>query len=295
MDKFLEFLTTNTSIAILFIVCIMIIFLTLIGAILLLILKGKFKAKIAGQEFAVNADDGKSKKTETTEPQKVIEAASSVTHQLDMKNLSFINMLTVIIESSVESGYKRSVKRQELFDVQIKNAKSRLNFVITQILNDYIKAYPKGNFNTVQIVLADIFDRVIINELEAIFRQDKLAEKSKEQILEINRSFINSSASTLLLEIGKFINNRTQVNFDNSLYEIIYKYSDEIKAAVTSGLEDAYRDSLLFLNDVVKIKEEFTSTITSILTSYDPGIQKRENFPKSWNDSMPPNSIVGSA
>lgn len=282
MDKLLDFLANNTGISVLIIICIMIIFITLIGSILFLLLKGKFKAKIAGQEIGVNIDG-----TDKNQDKK------STTIELNSNNISFINVLSVIIESAVESGYRRSVKRQELFDSQIKNTRSRLNLVITKILNEYIKVLPKGNFNTVQIVLNYLFDIKVINELERIYQQDKLSEKSKEQILEINKPFINGITDTLLFEVQKFVNSNKS-DFDDKLYTIVEKYSDEIRNAVIGSLEDAYRDALCFLNELNYIKDDFTKHITNVLTSYDPNIKKHENLPKSWDDTMPPNSIVGS-
>lgn len=280
MDKFIDFLSNNVGIAILLIVCIMIIFITLIVAILFLILKGKFKAKIAGQEFAVNDDD--------SEPDK-----KPLINSENKSNSSFIDVLSVIISDSVDVGYRKSTKRQELFDTQIKHTYSHINGIISKLISEYIKLYPKGDVNMIQLILNHLFDIFIINHLRSIFQEDKLAEKSKEQILEMNRSIIQNPPSQIIVELTKFIKSNTTTNIDTEFCLCIEKYSEDIKDAIKNSLISGYEDALLFLQEVEKIQIEFSKHITNMLASYDPSIKQHKNLPQSWELSFPPNSIVG--
>ena len=99
------------------------VILTLLGIFFLV--KILIKRGIKSKYFEVPAEE--IKKEIIQENQQII----------SKKETQFIECLGIVIDAAVQSGFDRSVKRQELFNKQMSAADSLFEGIISSISNDY--------------------------------------------------------------------------------------------------------------------------------------------------------------
>lgn len=221
----------------------------------------------------------------------------SINKEKNEKNLnineSFTSVITNILNYSSEKAYDSSVLRQNLFDDQVRNAKSKFEMIKTLIIGDYAAKESNANIDLVDIILDNIIDIEVIIKLEKIFQVDKLTEKSKEVILNLYKPFIDRAASNIHIEVQKLIKPSNTL-FNENILLCIDAQSDLIRKSLIEILEYAYDESKNYFVRLKDLNEKYSILINNTLKSYFyDNEQIVKSFPNIWNESAPPNSVVG--
>lgn len=237
------------------------------------------KFKLGNNEIEFNSDN----------PEKQSSAARDYDQRLAY-------CLSQVIQMSVSSGFDRSVKRQELFDRQCAYANARYSNIIGEIKDTYLREKSNINLQTIDVVLNYLFRECAVRELEVIFKADHLIEKSKDEIVENNRHIINSTAMAITLkaqELSISKNNNGEIQFsviDDTLLGIIKEKATDIKKATTAIIEQAYTIAVEEMKNMSDIHAKLNKDISEVLATY---FGSKNGFPETWNDSLPPNNVIG--
>lgn len=287
-----------TSVLVIFTVVI-IILLSLLTFGIFLFIKGLSKknseveveGKIFGQGFKFNnkknKDDLAENKIEKESQKEIMNTNSS----------SFISVITSVINYSINSAYDAVTLRQRLFSDHVRNAKSKFNMVKTLIIGDYIKGLKNINVDFVDIVLENLIDNTILIRLEKAFQADRFAEKTKDQVLDIYKPFIESAYSDFKIELTKLmrdIDDKGTHLIEDRMIECIENQKELIKKSIIECFEYAYNESINYVKELDELSNRHGDQINNSLKSYftsNPEIIN--NLPKIWNDITPPNSVVG--
>lgn len=206
---------------------------------------------------------------------------------------SFTSIITNILNYSSETAYESSILRQNLFDDQVRNAKSKFEMVRTLIIGDYSSKVKDCDIDLIDIILNNIIDIVIILKLEKIFQIDKLNEKSKEAILSLYKPFIDQAASNIHLELQKLIKPANTL-FNNEILVCVDNQKDLIRKSLIEILDYAYDESKSYYTKLKELNEKYSILINNTLKSYfSDNEQIIESFPNIWNETIPPNNVVG--
>lgn len=211
---------------------------------------------------------------------------------ISKKETQFIECLGIVINAAVQSGFDRSVKRQELFNKQMGAVDSLFEGIVSSISNDYY--HKKGNncaLRQISILLQHIFKKEVYTPLEKLFKEDRLIEKTKETIIEQNRFFINGVIEKLLKTSGETIIGSEII--DEDLIEIIRSKENEIKKGIIETIEIGFELAQEEMKEIEELQNELNSAINSALSVYLRDDYNNLKIPENWNDELPPNSIIG--
>lgn len=208
----------------------------------------------------------------------------------------FMICLSQIVKVSVDSGFERSVKRQELYNRQLEYANLRYENIISELKSKYIDEYGSSNIKIIDLLLHYIFNECAIRPLIKIFKADRLLEKSKEELIEANRHIIENTSSQIVLKAHEL--STSKLNEDNVTMSIVNEFlinmlndkSNEIRKTTTDIIETAYNFAVDDMNSMCEVHSDLSEKINNVLLSY---FGKIENLPKNWNDDLPPNEIIG--
>lgn len=211
----------------------------------------------------------------------------------------FASTISAIIQYSINTGYENSQKRQELFDVQMTHAKENFDIIQTAIIENYISEGGQ-NVEIAKTLLHHVINKVIILRFRSICVADRLAEKTKEGIIELNRNFIDSAYTDVWIELKNLINytiktekNNTEYS-DQLLLDSLKQQKDSIKKMITNSLEYAHTQALNFLTEIQECNKQLNDKIQNLLNIHFEGTA--EKFQQSWvseSVAIPPNSVVG--
>lgn len=257
------------------------------------LLKGSFKLKLGNREIGYN---GKEDKVVNNKEEKIIEQESQK-ELLTTSNSSFMSVITSIINYSVNSAYDAVILRQNLFSDHVRNAKSKFNMVKTLIIGDYIKGLKNVNVDFIDILLENLIDNTILIKLEKAFQADRFAERTKDQVLDMYKSFIESVYSDFRIELTKLLRNIGDSGthlIENKILDCVDNQKDLIKKSVIECFEYAYNESLNYVKELNKLSNKHGDQINNSLKTYLTTRPEIINsLPKVWNDITPPNSVVG--
>lgn len=250
----------------------------------------KFKGKIAGQEIEfTTSNDNKIKN---------IQAAALPTSKTDMP--TFISTLQQIIDYSVENGNQASLKRQQLYDTQMRHIREKFDMIKTIIIFNYSNTVRSSEL--IRIILDYSFNTAIINKLEYICKADRLIERDQSKLVEEHRSLIDSGYVNLVNELKKYsekvsASNDFQLSFlDDSLFKIVETQKNDIAAAITECLQYCWDEANSYFNELKELRQQLSANVTNALKSYLSSDQ-HEKIPTEWysSDKLPPNEIVGAS
>lgn len=255
--------------------------------------KGKLKVKIGNNEIGLNSSDENSNKQSVKEQQNLNISTSS------LNKISFISVISNIINYSTDMSYEATTMRQNLYTDQVRNAKSKFNMVKTVIIGDYIKGLDNISVEFIDLVLESLIDNAIMMKLEKAFQADRFAEKTKDRVLEANKSFIESAFSDFRLNLIKFINNlndnKDMLIIDKKIITCVDNQKDLIKKSIIECFEYAYSEAVNYVKKLTELNTKYSAHINNALKSYITDIPDIvNNLPEIWNETMPPNSVVGS-
>lgn len=219
------------------------------------------------------------------------EIVSQVIQQQPIKD-SFQSVIFNILGYATDTAYEASTLRQTLYDDQLRSAKSKFSMIKTLIVGDYSKNH-QCNVDLIDIIFDNVFDIVILSKLEKIFQLDRMTERSKDSFIALHKSFIDESPWKVQLELRKLIGPNNSL-FDSDILVSLSRQEDLIKKSITEVLEYSYDESLKYINNLNELNIKYSSLINNTLKSYfndDNSIL--DMLPEKWNDTVPPNSVVG--
>lgn len=260
----------------------------ILASLVILVLMGVFflaktviKKGVKSKHFEIPAEE--IKKEIIQENQQII----------NKKETQFIECLGIVVNAAVQSGFNRSIKRQELFNKQMNATDSIFEGIISSISNEYY--HRKRNncaLRQVSILLQYIFKKEVYTPLEKIFKADKLCEKTKESIIEQHRFMINGITEKILKTTSELTIIGSEI-IDEDLIEIICSKENEIKKGIIEAIEIGFDYAQEEMKGIEELQEELNKEINSALSVYLRDDYNNLNIPKNWNDELPPNSIIG--
>lgn len=276
------------------IIIVLFFFIVVAAAMILFKFAANFKPKkgklqVAGQTLEFDGTDDSPKDTITSPQQKT---------KTDMP--TFISTIQQIVDCSVENGSAASLKRQQLYDSQMRYINDKFENIRTIIEFDYTQDHPQSVL--VFAVLKYAFNTAVIEKLEHICRADKLIERTKEKLVEEQRSLINNGYMQVINELKKYISNSTK-DFTNDLHisyldedvlNYVKKRQDDIGRAITECLEHSWDEANTYFEEVREVRRQLSNEITRILKSYIDS-DEHNQIPDNWykEDKLPPNNVVG--
>lgn len=260
----------------------------ILASLVILVLMGVFflaktviKKGVKSKHFEIPAEE--IKKEIIQENQQII----------NKKETQFIECLGIVVNAAVQSGFNRSIKRQELFNKQMNATDSVFEGIISSISNEYY--HRKRNncaLRQVSILLQYIFKKEVYTPLEKIFKADKLCEKTKESVIEQHRFMINGVTEKILKTTSELTIIGSEI-IDEDLIEIICSKENEIKKGIIEVIEIGFDLAQEEMKGIEELQEELNKEINSALSVYLRDDYNNLNIPKNWNDELPPNSIIG--
>ena len=260
----------------------------ILASLVILVLMGVFflaktiiKKGVKSKHFEIPAEE--IKKEIIQENQQII----------NKKETQFIECLGIVVNAAVQSGFNRSIKRQELFNKQMNATDSVFEGIISSISNEYY--HRKRNncaLRQVSILLQYIFKKEVYTPLEKIFKADKLCEKTKESVIEQHRFMINGVTEKILKTTSELTIIGSEI-IDEDLIEIICSKENEIKRGIIEVIEIGFDLAQEEMKGIEELQEELNKEINSALSVYLRDDYNNLNIPENWNDELPPNSIIG--
>lgn len=260
----------------------------ILASLVILVLMGVFflaktviKKGVKSKHFEIPAEE--IKKEIIQENQQII----------NKKETQFIECLGIVVNAAVQSGFNRSIKRQELFNKQMNATDSLFEGIISSISNEYY--HRKRNncaLRQVSILLQYIFKKEVYTPLEKIFKADKLCEKTKESVIEQHRFMINGITEKILKTTSELTIIGSEI-IDEDLIEIICSKENEIKKGIIEVIEIGFDLAQEEMKGIEELQEELNKEINSALSVYLRDDYNNLNIPENWNDELPPNSIIG--
>ena len=260
----------------------------ILASLVILVLMGVFflaktviKKGVKSKHFEIPAEE--IKKEIIQENQQII----------NKKETQFIECLGIVVNAAVQSGFNRSIKRQELFNKQMNATDSLFEGIISSISNEYY--HRKRNncaLRKVSILLQYIFKKEVYTPLEKIFKADKLCEKTKESVIEQHRFMINGITEKILKTTSELTIIGSEI-IDEDLIEIICSKENEIKKGIIEAIEIGFDYAQEEMKGIEELQEELNKEINSALSVYLRDDYNNLNIPENWNDELPPNSIIG--
>lgn len=209
----------------------------------------------------------------------------------------FYSTLSTIIQYSVDTGYENSKKRQELFDNQMAKIRDNSDVIQTFIIEGYIS---KGgtNVDIARALLYYCFREKVVAPFRQICVADRLAEKTKEEIVNNNRNFIDTAYHNLWIELQNLLNYSKENSSLSSdiLIECLKEQKDYFKKMLISSLEYAYDEAVKCLKEVHNNNNVLDDKIKNVLKIHFDKTVNSEDLPETLIDEdliMPPNNVVG--
>jgi hypothetical protein len=212
--------------------------------------------------------------------------------ELQVQQKQLIMTTIQIVNTTVDNTFKKSIKRQELYNRQVSETEQRFNSIISSITVNYLKSEKAYIMKYVDIVLHMIFEETIYKPLKIVYKADKLLEKSEDELIEQQRTFINAAGIDVLKKSSEVLAADPSLE---GLRQDIIKYiegeQENIKKTVIDCLKKAYNLAKDEMMEIQKLQGELNDNIGNIL--YTQFNEKRTDFPQNWNDDLPPNDIIG--
>lgn len=211
----------------------------------------------------------------------------------------FASTISAIIQYSINTGYENSQKRRELFDVQMTHIKENFDIIQTAIIENYISEGGQ-NIEIARALLHHVINKVIILRFRSICVADRLAEKTKDGVIELNRNFIESAYTDVWIELKNLVNYTTKTEKNSTVYsdqlllDSLKQQKDSIKKMIVNSLEYAYDQAVSFLNEVQECNKQLNDKIQNLLNIHFEGTANE--LQQSWvseSVATPPNSVVG--
>lgn len=204
---------------------------------------------------------------------------------------SFIFTVQQIINFSVENGSKASLKRQQLYDSQMRYIKDKFDGIAIAIEYDYIEL-TKRSHQATSLLISYCINSAVVSKLDHICRMDKLVERTKERLLDEQRSLINGGYIYIVNEIKKYVN----VDDSKDMQKVFEKRKDEINKSIVECLEYCWEEANKYFEELQELQSQLNDNVLKALKSYLAEGQF-DQMPETWYDKskLPPNEVVGAS
>lgn len=279
-----------TTLVLIFTFAFIIIVLIVLIAFYAVKLRGKFQLKIGNTELGLNTTESSDSKN--SEPN----TTKTVSNNYKVDKESFIPTIRNIINHTMDLANEEAVARQRLYSDQNRNTKAKFDMLKAMIVADYCNKYPNANISFLELILNSLIDSCILVKFEKAFQADRFAEKTKDQVLDQYRSFIDSAYSELRLGLVKFRNSLGEDNklLTQDILTCVDTQKDNIKRSIIDCFEYAHSEAINYVNSIQKSKQKHSANINNALKGYlsnSPGVT--DYLPDVWSETMPPDGVVG--
>lgn len=219
----------------------------------------------------------------------------------DVANVTkFFSTINQVVNFSIQAGYSNSEKRQHLFDTQMSQIKDNFDMLLTFILESY-QARCQGDTSIVRVLIKYSLEKIVLSGLRHICVQDRLAEKTKDAVIEQNRPFISTSYPKVRQELQSLLATVTseggKVSFSSKdVLESLDDRKELFKKTIVDSLEFAHDEAVKYLNEVHENNQSFNAKINNALKVYFTDTRVHELMPNTWiedQSTIPPNSVAG--
>lgn len=204
---------------------------------------------------------------------------------------SFIFTVQQIINFSVENGNKASLKRQQLYDSQMRYIKDKFDGISIAIEYDYIEL-TKRSHQATSLLISYCINSAVVSKLDHICRMDKLVERTKERLLDEQRSLINGGYIYIVNELKKYVN----ADDSKDMQKAFEKRKDEINKSIVECLEYCWEEANKYFEELQELQSQLNDNVLKALKSYLAEGQF-DQMPETWYDKskLPPNEVVGAS
>lgn len=204
---------------------------------------------------------------------------------------SFIFTVQQIINFSVENGNKASLKRQQLYDSQMRYIKDKFDGISIAIEYDYIEL-TKRSYQATSLLISYCINSAVVSKLDHICRMDKLVERTKERLLDEQRSLINGGYIYIVNELKKYVN----ADDSKDMQKAFEKRKDEINKSIVECLEYCWEEANKYFEELQELQSQLNDNVLKALKSYLAEGQF-DQMPETWYDKskLPPNEVVGAS
>lgn len=249
--------------------------------------KKKFSAKLGDKEISYDGSE---------------EAIEQIVQTTPIEKLA--STISTVINYAIETGYDNCRIRQSLYESQMRNIRNNFDLIVTSILDDYMM---KGgqNYEVAKVLLNHAIDTKIIQHLSSTCKADRMAEKTKERVVEYERSFIDSAFFQVKQEMTRLARSiqKTEESAkftfdfqDEILLKALENQEQSLKRQIVNSLESAYDDAVKYLEEVQASNDTLHSKIDKIMKTYLE-TSEHDKLPKEdWlldRNTVPPNKVVG--
>lgn len=226
---------------------------------------------------------------------------SSSNNDDDAANVTkFFSTINQVVNFSIQAGYANSEKRQHLFDAQMSQIKDNFDMLLTFILESYQEKC-HGDASIVRVLVKYCLEKIVLSGLRHICVQDRLAEKTKDAVIEQNRPFISTSYPKVRQELQSLLATVSSEGGKASFSsEAILASLDDrkelFKKTIVDSLEFAHDEAVKYLHEVHENNQSFNLKINNALKVYFTDTRIHELMPSTWiedQSTIPPNSVAG--
>lgn len=283
MDSFLTELLNHPVLVATLVAFLGILVITLVGVLILLAKRAK---KLGPLDFS----EDENSKTDTSSNEG--EEAANVT--------KFFSTINQVVNFSIQAGYSNSEKRQHLFDAQMSQIKDNFDMLLTFILESY-QSRCSGDTSIVRVLIKYCLEKIVLSGLRHICVQDRLAEKTKDAVIEQNRPFISTSYPKVRQELQSLLatidSEGKKVSFSSKdVLESLDDRKELFKKTIVDSLEFAHDEAVKYLKEVHENNQSFNAKINNALKVYFTDTRVHELMPNTWIEDqsiIPPNSVAG--
>ena len=212
----------------------------------------------------------------------------------------FFSTINQVVNFSIQAGYANSEKRQHLFDAQMSQIKDNFDMLLTFILESYQEKC-HGDASIVRVLVKYCLEKIVLSGLRHICVQDRLAEKTKDAVIEQNRPFISTSYPKVRQELQSLLATVSSEGGKASFSsEAILASLDDrkelFKKTIVDSLEFAHDEAVKYLHEVHENNQSFNLKINNALKVYFTDTRIHELMPSTWiedQSTIPPNSVAG--
>lgn len=204
----------------------------------------------------------------------------------------FASTISSVVNFAIETGYDNCRVRQALYDAQMRKIRGKCELLITNILNEYLEN--KGqNYEVAKVLVSHAIEKEIVQKLREVCKADRLAEKTKERVVESERPFIDSAFYKVKAELLHLASSLQKG--DEILLKALESQERNIEKLITASLDEAYEDAVKYLEEVHDNNQTLHNKVNNVMKTYLES-SEREKLPKEWLEDQnmtPPNRVIG--
>lgn len=300
MRELASVIKDNTTIGIFFVIATFIVVMFALILVYKLLNKAimrwkGFKAKIGNNEVSIGTDANNSNRDSNEQAPVPISANGGRIDASDQNNTKrIIHLITEIVQMAEDIAWKKTKCRQELYDQQMKEVSFKLDSFRNHVMLDYASMNENSSNNDiVLLILNSLLKEHIESKFDSIFKADKLAESTKEKVLEANRGYFNDFDTQLISNLKTKYGSCTAIDI-KSFTEAIVKNKDLLKENSAAALDKCYDLDAKYVEDTNNLnKEDLAQRIARLINTYDISLNEELIKQHTWSNKSAPNDVIG--